>query len=150
MHINLNSASGKSDEEIRAENMEKYKKQIENGFLSRLTSLEEKPIDGNTNIKYRLKKDLPFAKAGAEVTIGVASSIGLYQYDNGKVNVAENQIEHLVNEGWIEEIKPREFELHFDETGTITYIVENNLIICNNGQSNLDSVKLIKVREVLE
>jgi len=97
-------------------------------------------------MKYKLKKDLPFAKAGAEVIIGTAGSIDLCQYNNGKVNIAENHIEHLVNEGWIEEIKPREFELHFDETGAITYIVENNLMICKNGQSKSDSVKLIKVR----
>jgi hypothetical protein len=88
--------------------------------------------------KYILKKDLPFAKAGAEVIfesgivfnsisqdrfmVKVDDTIGQYSY-RFIGYVAE--IERLIKEGWIEEVKePRMIEIHYDKEGRITGFYE--------------------------
>jgi len=59
--------------------------------------------------KYRLKKDLPFAKAGEEVTIESGEPITIYK--NGTdYTCSYFGKEELIEEGWIEKVKVREVE----------------------------------------
>ncbi len=61
--------------------------------------------------KYRLKKDLPFAKAGDEVEIINGEPI----FFKDGFHCDYSSIDDLLADGWIEEIKPREFLLHFTD-----------------------------------
>ncbi len=69
-------------------------------------------------MKYKLKKDLPFAKAGDEVIINKYEDVTTVKgHRNGKIfysRIAGGQLHDecvLKKQGWIEEIKPREFWL---------------------------------------
>lgn len=68
-------------------------------------------------MKYRLKKDLPFAKTGQEVR---ESLNGIQIKRNDKSSefwITLGDKEKLIDEGWIEEVKPREFWVApFNET----------------------------------
>lgn len=63
-------------------------------------------------MKYRLKKDLPFAKAGEGIKFLPSSLDGpniTYEVDpeNGvRIWVADININGLIEEGWIEEVQP--------------------------------------------
>ena len=61
--------------------------------------------------KYRLKKDLPFNDKGSIVptTIVNDQTADCYFLDNGEFVVTPENLKALVTQGWIEEIKPREF-----------------------------------------
>ena len=114
-------------------------------------------------MKYRLKKDLPFAKAGAEVIVNlalgvcveydgfIADSDGLNLKNTRKYYIGD--LYELLNEGWIEEVKPREFEITFADGGYITRVRElnaDNEIINPQFYSDNRKNTTIKVREVLE
>ena len=65
-------------------------------------------------MKYKLKKDLPFAKAGAEIVhieMSITQSRG-YDLTSKGVRLwinKEQDLDDMMNEGWIERVKPREF-----------------------------------------
>ena len=89
-------------------------------------------------MKYKLKRDLPFAKAGKEVFEDDASF-----YIEAEVGIiwcfAEIKDRHkLISEGWIEEVKPREYYV-YDSPECVTAYREQ-----------WESGSLIKVREVIE
>jgi len=66
-------------------------------------------------MEYRLKKDLPFAKAGKEIKF----IRGNLEYPNITIELGTDNclrvwcgnIEPILDDGWIEEVKPREFEI---------------------------------------
>ena len=96
-------------------------------------------------MKYRLKKDLPFAKAGAEVKLvneGKAIEYNGYQCDI-----------YDLREGWIEQIKPREwYELDWSE---LWNRADEKFSTKEYAEKYVDALKLknckiIKVREVLD
>lgn len=99
--------------------------------------------------KYILKKDLPFAKAGNEVKINdynikVVSNAGapfLYHEYLAKY------FDGLISQGWIEEVKPREFTLCF-QGKRFCGISENGQELWHN-DLNMDNCIAIKVREVI-
>ncbi len=68
-------------------------------------------------MKYRLKKDLPFAKAGTEIKFQESGLDGqniTYEVDpkNGlRIWIAD--VCPLIKQGWIEEVKPREVYVEF-------------------------------------
>ena len=72
-------------------------------------------------MKYRLKKDLPFAKAGAEVRLvqglagdnNICYAIDVYPFWCPKKNFNE----------WIEEVKPREGWLAEDNDGGYVFYI---------------------------
>ena len=61
-------------------------------------------------MKYKLKKDLPFAKAGAEVTIKFSEAF-TQAFDEKRTLWLKNEnvLRELLLMDWIEEVKPREF-----------------------------------------
>ena len=65
-------------------------------------------------MKYRLKRDLPFAKAGETVyaeEYGISvcdkriDQLPNYRHTQDQVDA---EVQRLISEGWIEEVKPRE------------------------------------------
>src|SRR3990167_6428889 len=71
-------------------------------------------------MKYRLKKDLPLMEAGTKIKISdkyrdkdndLPLPIVLFR-DAIYIKDQQNLIDELISEGWIEEIKPREFWLY--------------------------------------
>lgn len=92
-------------------------------------------------MKYRLKKDLPFAKAGTEVDFNKIDNI---IYSKTTNDLCSGNREYI--DDWIEEVKPREFMINID-----------NQTICNAYYAypterckGLDLKGYIKVREVIE
>ena len=100
-------------------------------------------------MKYRLKKDLPFAKAGTTVVVGghtqYISVDGLTIGDNSNQSRRPN-ISDLIVTGWIEEVKAREFELGLDKDGCVTATSKECCIPIHVGNI---CKEIIKVREVL-
>lgn len=110
-------------------------------------------------MKYRLKKDLPFAKAGTEIWVDnlwdgwidakvYAPTLMTNEYRWEKIMLGK--ISALEAEGWIEEVKPREFwvELKQDSYGNwkVNDVSENKDWL--HEENTL--YKSIKVREVIE
>ena len=94
------------------------------------------------DMKYRLKKDLPFAKAGTEVYDDRYSYItvkNLITKDGGSFFIGYD-IKELLTTGWIEEVKPREW-----------HISESNLEYFNKmyKEDYYPEINYIKVREVI-
>ena len=109
-------------------------------------------------MKYRLRKKLPFAEIGARVFF-LFNGKSQFQHTNGYDVIAdgirfwckESDIDKLLKEGWIEEIKPREFEVEFYKDGS--FGLKNNrgdilMGIMNSLQT--DPIEIIKVREVID
>ena len=118
-------------------------------------------------MKYRLKKDLPFAKVGATVILQEYSTC-----NKGKhwvVNIDEDkrtpyyQAQHIGEESWdmtewIEEVKPREWDVIVfnDEISSLGFgKIINSLTGGGSygvvwGSSTSDKPKHGKVREVIE
>jgi hypothetical protein len=94
------------------------------------------------NMKYQLKKDLPFAKAGSPIKVYPEGSTPMILFDHiNEVDVSEEFIPKLLDEGWIEEVKPREFwVVPFTGISGLYYQIVNN----PKGFSNA-----FKVQEVL-
>ncbi len=110
-------------------------------------------------MKYRLKKDLPFAKAGSEVGLRASTANWVVYPDSKRRDlcyfIGYNYNEgDLFDAGWIEEIKPREFELYFDTCGDL------EKVFCDGKKIKIDHRKqavskpvyseIIKATEVLE
>src|SRR5574343_50077 len=104
-------------------------------------------------MKYRLKKDLPFAKAGNIIERIEISNTAMRSYDvvnHKEIRIwlnEESDNDHLINEGWIEEIKPREFYL-FDDTQSSEKIFYNTIEEAKADLAQWAVKDLIKVREV--
>ena len=59
-------------------------------------------------MQYKLAKDLPYGKRGEVIEVKV---IPFIKYDPMIAVKCEEDIGRLISEGWIEEVKPREWEL---------------------------------------
>jgi len=105
-------------------------------------------------MKYKLGKDLPYAKMGAEVilegdcviiqerlkqklSVRVDNDPDYYTFRH--IGYVEN-LPQLIIDGWIEEVKPREF-------GVTIY---HGKIISTGGVPYTDKKEVLKVREVIE
>ena len=102
-------------------------------------------------MKYKLKKDLPFAKAGEEL---ITDSICVYTMGDVFNAGAKRQtklylgdILELTESGWIEEVKPREWYVGLTSQGFTCGIADNRDYF-----EHLERLpnKLIVVREVIE
>ena len=91
-------------------------------------------------MKYKLKKDLPFAKAGAEVEIGgqPLKLVWVMRVTKRKPDdlIYIGTKNELIEGGWIEEVKPREF-----------WISKNQFFVLIDKPREAE--KYIKVREVI-
>ena len=97
-------------------------------------------------MKYKLKRDLPFAKAGDNVEVNPGGCIPFANYSSGTFSTSEEYIDKLIKEGWIEEVKPREWELWLDKDGCVTATSKECCIPIHVGNI---CKEIIKVREVL-
>lgn len=96
--------------------------------------------------KYILKKDLPFAKAGTELDFledGVATVQSIYRERDACFICELKDIDRLIEDNWVEEVKPREFLVFLNKEGFPIDIFLPDLA----PERALDEV--IKVREVL-
>lgn len=90
-------------------------------------------------MRYRLKKELPFAKAGDEIHIGEC----IYTDDMEAWAIGERgDLKKLIEDGWIEEVKPREW--------WVGEQVLMNEDITNTNYDPPEGIKYIKVLEVIE
>ena len=106
--------------------------------------------------KYRLAKDLPFAKAGAEVGYSASrifvqrgetrleACIDALDFLGPNPEIIQKELQRLIDEGWIEEVKPREFYIVFDKNSKILGAIDDQRT------TFLGAHRFIKVREVLE
>jgi len=95
-------------------------------------------------MKYRLKKDLPFAKAG--IIINVANCDhrdSTWSIFNRTLFASKSDIKDLISDGWIEEVKPMEFNLVVDDFGRVYGEALP-------GESIPLISRVIKVREVID
>ena len=116
--------------------------------------------------KYRLKKDLAFAKAGAEVRFftDLENEIESVDISDDRIEITNMSSKRLLDEGWVEEVKeykcaePREwYEIEFDNS--LEWIVAHNTYrydTLKKAQEVLERIpckddmpyRIIKVREV--
>ena len=108
-------------------------------------------------MNYRLKKDLPFAKAGTIIELSPSEGcipMAIYDFrdlpgsEASNVNISKEYLDELISEGWIEPIKPREFYVTLyggTNVGTIHNTEDEAQRFLTK---NLGTV--IKVREVTE
>lgn len=115
-------------------------------------------------MKYRLKKDLPFAKAGTKVyscngndDFGIieedcfvicelknhTKDFSIYQYRGSLMFIGEKQ--NLIDEGWIEEVKPKEWYVKEFEGGSLSHMYDKREVL-----SQLLGGRIFKVREVID
>ncbi len=96
-------------------------------------------------MKYRLKKDLPFAKAGAEVHLFPENLLykrlalfndGTYPY----CIVGSDEIDL-----WIEEIKPREFYVTIFPNEQINVYHTKHIAELNDGGVKFETIKVVEV-----
>ena len=106
-------------------------------------------------MKYVLKKDLPFAKAGAEIEIGFDNNYDELinsKKDKKPAIYLKGQVglQNLLNDGWVEEIKPKEWYLIKDEhMGVVTGFEKEGLAVAHkNLHHREEHLQIIKVREV--
>lgn len=105
--------------------------------------------------KYVLAKDLPYAKKGSKVypSLVFAHELCVTDNDNKERFVLYNDkcfVDIAIEQGWIKEVKPREWALHLDNSGAVWKVTneKDEMAFCiypNNGFG-----RTIKVREVIE
>jgi len=103
-------------------------------------------------MKYKLKRDLPFAKAGKEVKVNPTGCIPFINYSSGEFATTEEYVDKLLSEGWIEEVKPREWwEIERTDVG---FYYDDRFGSYEEAEgirnSHYKNSRIIKVREVIE
>ena len=101
-------------------------------------------------MKYRLKKDLPFAKAGDEVEVKGGEVIVHDRNQFGNHAISIGQYWTLLGD-WVEdveEVKPREFKLQLDSSGFVVGILDDHDIFANGNSFN-NIKEVIKVERLL-
>ena len=83
-------------------------------------------------MKYILKKDLPFTKAGHKVEVNPSGCLPFVNYSTGVFSTTEEYVDKLISEGWIEEVKPRVGWLAEDEDGGYKFYLHPKPIIPNS------------------
>ena len=109
-------------------------------------------------MKYRLKKDLPFAKAGQELEeelpIEYNQSVLWYREDMGNNSrqtlCRRFEIPQYIEEGWIEEVKPREWWIAVGtHIGIMTGFESESLAVGYKHQHyKPEDITIVKVREI--
>jgi len=106
-------------------------------------------------MKYRLKKDLPFAKAGEIVDVNDEADLWTVRPLDAKKDYPVCDIPENAKEEWIEEVKPREwYEVEIYEPilgwrtvlGRFDTAQEAKIFACSDQRN----ARFIKVREVIE
>ena len=97
-------------------------------------------------MKYKLKKDLPFVKAG-ELLSFTEQTICIHTHRTFKYYFDRSELQNLISEGWIEEVKPREIWINLYENNQYgqAHLTKNEAISIGGGNK-----RIIKFREVLD
>ena len=90
-------------------------------------------------MKY-INKKLPLLKVGEEFKYMNQDVGGIHCFESNSLFCNESTLKTLISEGWIEEVKPREFWIEIQTTGTFVQTCKDDLD--NEGE-------VIKVREVI-
>jgi len=99
-------------------------------------------------MKYKLAKDLPFAKAGTLINVnGREGCVPMSLWDNIIPDVSPEFINKLISEGWITETKPREFEIKLGENSIGLYDITNKKWIFH--PFPVEPTSSIKVQEII-
>ena len=120
-------------------------------------------------MNYRLKKDLPFAKAGTIIELSPSEGcipMAIYDFRDlpgskvSNVTISKEYLDELISEGWIEEVKPREwYEIEFDNSREwIKAFNTYRYSTLKEAQERLERIvcrddmpyRIIKVREVIQ
>ena len=97
-------------------------------------------------MKHRLKKDLPFAKAGEEIKVNDDCDIWTVRPLNIEIDCPLCDIPKETRDEWIEEVKPREFYVELYKDSLKPSDVSDNI----NYLREDARFTIIKVREVIE
>lgn len=95
-------------------------------------------------MKYRLKKDLPFAKAGEIVDVNDDTDIWTVRPLNAKIDCPLCDIPEDARDEWIEEVKPREWWISKTVLTDFANEDEEKIYAFETRKD------LIKIREVIE
>ena len=102
-------------------------------------------------MKYIWKRDLPFAKAGKIISF-TEDSIVIDRDDTNSKKIYYNRedLDYLLSEGWIEEVKPRELWLVEDAyNGIVAGFEDEGLAIMNRAERfNSHACKVTKVQVI--
>jgi len=98
-------------------------------------------------MKYKLGKGLPFAKAGAEVYMAVGYNYICVKDHNGYEWYLgfQKELEKFIEDGWIEEVKPREFWISKMITRDKIYGVFNTEFEANKAEPLSEIIKVMEV-----
>ena len=97
-------------------------------------------------IEYQTARDLPFTKAGHKVEVNPSGCLPFVNYSTEVFSTTEEYVDKLISEGWIEEVKPREWWVLECETPGLLWAGED---IKAQLKKN-PNLKFIKVREVIQ
>ena len=106
-------------------------------------------------MKYKLKKDLPMAKAGQEIHIVEQSNnycFNMEIWDDAVVRIWYSDLGKLIADGWIEEVKPREWYCLLNTFNNVIGYGNVNKTICKDfaeKELRKENRTIIKVTEVL-
>ena len=114
-------------------------------------------------MKYKLKRDLPLAKAGTKVRkAGGVRCIPIAVWPHGAV-VSDEYFDQLISEGWIEPIKPREWWEIMHRNNKVCPPCDNEQMYSNlrfdcyqsakdffSSHNIVEGFEIIKVQEVIE
>ena len=112
--------------------------------------------------EYILAKDLPFAKKGTKVKYSgykiyvqrgesdLEACIDALELGESTPENIQKELQRLIDEGWIEEVKPREFKVTLNKDGTFAAFHNPAIGVSYNALTRYPPFETIKVREVLE
>jgi hypothetical protein len=105
-------------------------------------------------MKYVWKKEMPFAKIGDRVNVTqLAENKCHCENSRAEVLLCDNCIQKLIVDGWIEQIKPREFWINVyptDHKFVPPDVVHKSEFGAKAGKINEECIETIHVREVID
>jgi hypothetical protein len=106
-------------------------------------------------MKYRLKRDLPFAKAGEPVEVnehGIRVSDKYIDqfYHRVSQKKLDAEVQRLISEGWIEEVKPREIWVNEYKQGLLGSYLFDSKESAEKSTAESGYIRTVKFVEVVE
>ena len=108
-------------------------------------------------MKYRLKRDLPFAKAGDSVCLKIDTCYsaqlitGFIKDPHHTIYLKDkSDLENLISEGWIEEVKPREIWINEYKQGLLGSYLFDSKESAEKSTAESGYIRTVKFVEVVE
>lgn len=97
-------------------------------------------------MKYRVKKDLPSHRAGTDVDVRVSHWDNMHFNKDGIIQCSQEHLKELIADGFLEEIKPREFWVNvYNNYNAYVHLTKESA-----ENISKSSCETIRVREVIE